>query len=1386
MAGRLSRRCRRAVAAAAGGGWRIPRRAPRRRSVAILAAVMVSATGLTLAVAAGPAQAQAQADAWKPCGSAAANGRIERVEILLALDRSGSLQNVDPDGTKRRRATHGTRERLALLQNSVSQLLRGSGSGLDFGIEVALVAFDTDGETLAGFAPAGADHPSDLAIEAALGAGGDTDYRPALEQALARFENSPNVDSDTTCRVLVLFTDGILDPYDTAAGRRPALESQATTHVSNLLADLCDAGPGMRRYRKRMEDRGVSTYVAVLKGPAFERGAGGSHLDELANASKQAILAVTGHGGSPLLGSVTAAAGCESWSGVRAGKVVEIEDIGDLTDELANAVGEVGLAVRQPRIRCSRQPTIEDPFEDEWPHRLAVGDAAEGSLCTVTPPLDGEMVLNLVGGGGLPTGVEWLIDDEDDGGEPTSNRTLGAGDDDLSFDVVSSLLPEDEPVGAVADAAVRIAATWYPDPEQLVAWPDQPPEVPLASPTLRFDVPDREAYLVERLIDCRVHQRSNWADAAGGTRAEVTGLCTVEAPPAGEFELSLEASDGNRLAWRASRVVSGNVPEELARSEPVLVVPRGEGVSLGAFSQILGLDEIPLRAFEDAVVFELAWRSPNGAVLVSRSVPDPGIRIAVSPTTPDLLECGAGAQMTAARQNRSGEWQLVVDTGCRLPSPPQGAVRATVSGGVRGEAWTLVDPPAAGEGSWPTRDDIVLAPSEPHRTLFVGIGHSELADMVGEAVMFTLVATLSAGLDGASEALDEQREPLTVTVYLPLPRCEPDEVEAVRVDIEPSGGEEPEQRARARNLCEVDPPPNGRLEIRTTGVDPGPTLSWRPGLITDAPDDPFVVSDDPLRLDPGGNPVWIGALSDPVPPEALGAFVTGIAVELDWRSERGHSSGSAGRVVVAVAPEAPELLECTGTPQVGGAPIEVPEGPLVVDTGCVVPAPEVGVVTLGVEGSVAGVRWRVPEPARLVPGDPDRPVLVESAGPLPNEPLDVAASFELVATLILEDYEPPADRRQREMGVRLPRRIRLSCTGTPHIVGAPIEVPDGPLVVDTGCTLLAPGAGTVTVSVDGGVAGVPWTVLDGTRLGPGDDDLPILIETTEPLPNRRYEDVVAEFALAATWRSPDGLEQNVGEQPSPGQASPEVAAALRARPNAGNAVLIAVALLLGGLLAGWLLLAGLGRRANGLPRSGAYRVVSGEATATVAPGRDVQLEGFDLRRILGGESKPVERRRGRLQAADLAIGARRQWWNPRDLLSGGRAAAVPQGMKDTLVAAAPSAGRPDSLRPSLAHCAVIVALDPAPAVSTEDARRHRCRVWILRSSAPKRAPGARDEAESDEAEARRNLRTALRGLGRRLGPDSGDRAQPPTPRDPAKNADRRPPPPPRDSRPKGS
>ncbi len=1293
-------------------------------------------------VAAGAVHAQADSDDWKPCGQTTGGGRIERAEILFALDRSGSLEDagVDPGGTKRRGALEDTRRELTDLQDRLTRLLSRITTGSRFEIDVSVVAFNDSAELISGFSRVRPDNPSDEDIARAISTSGDTDYGPAIEEALEQFESSN--DDDATCRILVLFTDGILDPFDTATGLKDFRQEEAAeSHVANLLTDLCVPDSETGSYRQRMNQLGISTYVAVLRGRNFERGTGNTHLDFLARASKQAILALTGHGDSPLLDGVEAAGGCESWSENRAGKVIDIEDIGELTDELIKVLLDLELGLLQSRVSCTTEAEAE--LVGEWPYSLLARDPLrDRPLCTVTAPLVGSTTLVLTDRDD-GAGLEWLIDD---GNEPASNRRrLSAGDPSLSFNIVSRELPTEEPVGPSA-AEVEVWSIWSVEDSQLGDLPGQPAEARQATP-VRFPLPDREQQEIDPLIDdCLVFSRATWLEVDGSKRAEVEPFCKLQAPLAGEFEIALEPSDNNRLLWSATLSVGNGDPVVQPRGEPILLKPGDETISLGAISDPPTSEEVLDESFTDEIAVKLIWRSPRGKLLwplEEQPLVDVEIRVRSLGVNP--LECTSEAQVTHAGENPNGFGWQVIDTGCTLLSPeslspePRGTVTATVSGGLEGVRWQLADPTAAEETGWQTLDKKTLTPSDGDSRLFVQIEGVELVKLADAYAEFNLIARWSG------EGIDErepQQEQRRAALYLPSPECV-DRVEGERVTQVPDDGSIPDRLVRLRAICEINPPPNGRLEVRLTDATQDFDVSWypvRPGDERGELDVLFFEAEEPQTA--------IDAWAGPLPPELVYAIEAGIDVEVIWTSDRDYISESRPRRVVVGIPDIPpEHLSCEGEKPAQTIELwqEVPEGQLRVTTGCVLQAPEAGTVTLTVEGAVAGMPWRLPQEVLLAPGDPNQEITIETTGVLPNELHNLDASFELVATLTLNDSQPPADRKLREVQVQLQPRIRIRCTGSPEILNPPIEVPDEPLVVDTGCTLIAPKeAGTVTVSVDGDIGDTPWRVAGDLPLSPGDDDLPIFIETDGALPNQRYE-TVAEFALAAKWRSPNGVEQGVGEHPLPDQESPEVAVALRARPNSGTAALIAVILVLAGLAIAWLALWYVGRRASTPPQPGEYRLVYQEVKISVTPGGRPEVPGFDAASAIARASEPLEGRRSRLQAAGLTIRATVRWWNLRDVLSGGRARAVPRNLGDPLVAVSPrseGSERSDCLPVSLTDGAVVVAINRPKTGSKNQSSEHSGHVWILL-----RARAAKD---STERSARQNLDAALRQLGQLL------------------------------------
>ncbi len=1182
-----------------------------------LVAFLLLAAGVMMIGATEPVHAQEdpgdEPAEWRACGSTTASApteRVTRAEILLVLDRSGSLGDVDPGGTERRRALERTRGKLTDLQERLSGFLSNTTRGTSFDIDVALAAFDTEAETITDFDSVGTNHPSDEDIAAASTSRRNTDYGPAIEKALELFEASPNSESTTNCRLLVLFTDGILDPLATASGGNPSLESRAKSHVDQLLEDLCGTDPGSRSYRNRMDRRGISTYVAVLKGNDFDRGTGTSHLDDLARASKQAMLGLTGHADSPLLEGVTPGPGCKDWSENRAGKVIDFENIDDLIKELEKAVADIESGLRRPRISCTNDPG-EAELDGAWPHELTVGDPLRGQLCTVTTPLDGEARVTLTDKGDAAD-LDWLIDDDS---PPEQFRVLSAGDPDLAFNMVSSALPTDEAFGGF-DAEVEITVIWSPDPESQPDMLGESSEY-IQTTTVQFAVPDREQHWIDKLITCPDDDPPvRWTGSDNSRQAaEVSRLCSVQAPPAGEFEITLTSEDA-RLSWSATRSGDSGDP-------PIRLKPGDPTTSLGAVG-LRSADDPITSVFTDTLTISLIWRNE---LAVLEEMPIGEFEITVPLPSTEHLDCTNEAQVTAVVE-ATGEAEMVavVDTGCKLRSPDEGGtVTAKVSGDFNGVFWALTDRPQTADADWLTTNQVDLDAGQPDHPLFVLIKHPDLAELVATdressritSGDFSLITSWT--VDG-TEIGERESNRIRVLIYLPVPLCsdDPDDpIEASLAQNDQSNSTAPDLRGEARNVCRIDPPPNGRLEVRVTDARSGEEWQVSPPGNQDA-------MSPVLRVEAGDASVDIDAISGPLAAEQL-PIEKQIDVVVTWTSALDFESQGRERVVVNI----PDIQQ--------------------------------------------------------------------------DQPL-------------------------------------LSCTGTPEVANSSVEVPDGPLVVDTGCVLLPPDAGTVTLDdVGGDIDGTPWQIVEDFEIGPGDDPVPILIQTTDPLVNQRY-DTDIEFDLTEIWKSPSGSEQSFNQEP------PRVTVVLRARPSTGMAALITLALLLAGLVVVWLILWILGRRVNRPSEPGAYRVIHQDVTATVAPGGQLELSNFDLASAVDKPAEPLAGRRSRLQGGGLTIRTTVRWWNPKDLLAGGRAKAVPQDQRSLLVAASPSSEQSDCLPVSLAHGAVIVALDPTPVSSATERNEHRGHIWILNNV---RANRKTDETLGQKA--RQNIDKALSSLKSNLG-----------------------------------
>ena len=1037
----------------------------------------------------------------------------------------------------------------------------------------------------------------------------------------------------------------------------------------------------------------------MLLGSGFAEGLAGTHRNAMATASKQMILALTGHGSSPLMAGVAPHAECSQWSETRAGSIIELDAIDDLTDRLQRIARELGLAVRAPRITCDWASEAAASYDGEWPGAFRVTDPGGTELCTVTAPLDGRARISVVRAGDMEP-VEWLIDD---GGEPSSSLTVSAvadGGDDSAFDLVSADLPDDRPVGGGAE--VTITGTWRPEPQDI--WSDQPEELLLPQQFVRFGVPDRETIWIEKLRKCKAFVWAARDRAEIGERAVAAELCEIEAPPRDTtFEISrAEGPAADELTWTITILSGDGQPEELPSGDVHVLKAGEQDVSVGALSGYFDGSE-PIDGSPLSVTIRFLWRSGQGRELAKDDSP---VTIGVPPPDPvDLLACADDPQVTAFTSE-----QIVVVTGCKLLSQERGDITAEVfRGDLDGVQWKLVEPdgggdePAVGEETpWTQVERITVEPDRPNRPLYVAVKHPPSEQLFGADADFVLEARWASG-----SVRPPDREPRKATVEFPTLTCR----EKVGAPREPIDGDRT-QRARTAEICDVRAPPNGHAEISLDGADPDNRLTWS-----------AETSGGPIDLSmvrPADADFSLGVASSPISLQDPSKFSEQLDVTLRWVSASGHESVMKREVGIGVGePLPPPGLDCEGSP----APIreEVPETPLVVDTGCTLLAPTAGKVTVSVAGGIDGIPWRIRGgPVTLEPDDEDQPIRIETADLLKNRRYDSDTAFILTADWTSPDeFEQPAGRHQGEVRVELLPRIRLRCQRNPELAGSPTEVPEGPLVVDTGCTLLAPvKAGEVTVEPGGGFAGLRWVLPGEVWLSPGGDDLPILIETTEPLPNKRYEEK-AEFALCATWRSPEGIGQSVGgctEDGSEGELR-QFDVFLPPRPDPAAAAWMTVGLLLGALGAAWLVLWLLARCTNPLPPAQEYRVVRRDVVVASGAGGDVQLSGFDVDEVLAAGPAPVMVERGDLVADGLRIRPRLRWWNPRDLLAGGSAAVTLPGDAGRVVVTSPTGRRAGTLPRQLADIALVLSVD-----------RHAStgQAWLLVRRGVRAGRGTRD------------------------------------------------------------
>ncbi|WP_419918448.1 vWA domain-containing protein [Candidatus Poriferisocius sp.] len=590
------------------------------------------------------------------------------------MDRSKSLETEDPQGEERRKALQATRKQLTELQERLSQ------DGSSFDIDVSLVVFSAEPnppKVVAEFGPVSSNHPSNTKIEEALKTEVHTDYGPAIELALEQFKKSQDRNPDPACRILVFFTDGIMDPFGTVVGENSGdktKEAEAEKRVSDFLSNLCSSSTN--GYRYHMDQLGVSTYVAVLAKSGFIQRAGDPHQNELLDASKQSFLALTGHDSSPLLDGISAASGCESWSENQAGKVIDFDNISKLTDELEDAIRKIELGLRGPHVSCATEPSSNEvELTDEWPHHLRVTDQSGKKLCEVTPPRDGFATLTLTGMNEA-SGVEWFIDN---GTNPEPDFRLEAGDSAFSFDIVSRELPRDQAFGDF-EATVEIKLLWTPGPQP--EWPDQPPEVPQPL-EVTFYAPDREKYWIDKSFDCVSSQRAR-RTTGSNYKVVASRLCEIEPPPAraGNYVITFQPSQENKLSWDTTR--DGQTPSD----DSIVLESSDDSIILGTSSKeprtiIDGLPE----QFTDDLTVILTWYEPGGEVLAKQPIKDISIRVLAGGEYSPEADCWDSIDVELEKQGL--DIRAVARGVCTIFPPPEGKLEVHITEATQNLQWQL-------------------------------------------------------------------------------------------------------------------------------------------------------------------------------------------------------------------------------------------------------------------------------------------------------------------------------------------------------------------------------------------------------------------------------------------------------------------------------------------------------------------------------------------------------------------------------------------------------------------------------------------------------------------------------------------------------------------------
>jgi hypothetical protein len=180
------------------------------------------------------------------------SGKEKALDVFYLVDNSGSLRNTDASGI-----------RFGVLENSISQL--GAFADSDVTVRYSVGIFSTDASLLIDWTAIADSQGADTeglrakSLLESLRPDGKTDWEDGINFA------SQKLDESDSCRALIWFTDGAINPDDTDPSKFASLDALCQAGLSSGARDSSEYG-----LLARLKADRVSVFAVLLEDPSFD------------------------------------------------------------------------------------------------------------------------------------------------------------------------------------------------------------------------------------------------------------------------------------------------------------------------------------------------------------------------------------------------------------------------------------------------------------------------------------------------------------------------------------------------------------------------------------------------------------------------------------------------------------------------------------------------------------------------------------------------------------------------------------------------------------------------------------------------------------------------------------------------------------------------------------------------------------------------------------------------------------------------------------------------------------------------------------------------------------------------------------------------------------